>query len=344
MRVLIVKMTSMGDVIHTLPALTDAKNQIKGITFDWVVEKAFAQIPSWHPAVSDIIPCNLRQWRKTPFQAIRSGEIVQFFRALRKKHYDLILDPQGLLKSAIIAKIAKGNSSGYATNCIREKLASSLYDTTFSVPWGSHALTRVRELFARALQYPLQDTPPDYGIDRSRLAKCDRGENYCVFLHGTTWPTKHWPEEYWQELATLVSKKGYNILLPWGNALEQKRAMNIAARSTDPCKLKVLPKLSLGEMASVLIKAKGVVAVDTGLSHVAAAMGVPTVSLYGSTNPGLTGAFGPGQVHLSAVYDCAPCFERACQFKETKSMPCYKTLPPQKVFEALLQIMEAWLR
>lgn len=344
MRVLIVKTSSMGDVLHTLPALTDAQQAFPEVQFDWVLEPGFAEIPRWHPAVREIFPVSIRHWRKHFWQSLWQGDIKKQLSALRQTQYDIVLDAQGLIKSACLTRLAKGKRLGLDFSSARERIASLAYQGRYHVPKDQHAVERVRQLFAKALGYSLPVDPPNYGIDKTRLVPAPFDENYLVFLHGTTWATKHWPEIYWQALAHLAAKENHLVLLPWGSEQERLRAISIqenAIRQGCDVVPKVLPKLSLSEITSVIAKAKGVVAVDTGLGHIAAAMAVPTVSLYGATDPKLTGAYGPSQYHFCAKYACSPCLSRAChqqgQFAVTP--PCFESLSPQKVWQTLLRHM-----
>ena len=333
----------MGDVIHALPALTDAKSALKDIQFDWVVEPGFSEIPRWHQAVNEVLSVPLRKWRKQPWQTFKSGEWKPFIERLRKVKYDAVIDAQGLFKSALITRMAKGKRIGPCLKSAKESLASLFYQRTVKVDQLQHAVQRSRKLFAQALHYPLPETPPDYGIDRSRLMPLSYGDKTILFLHGTTWTTKHWPADYWRQLGVLVSNADYQVLLPWGNDIEHERAQSIydfvVKRGFKPPV--VLPKLNLGELTTLIAKAKGIVAVDTGLGHIAAAMATPTVSLYGPTDPDLTGAYGPWQEHLRAQFPCAPCFGRTCQKGENFAInpPCFETIPPEKVWDALNEMM-----
>lgn len=343
-QVLIIKTSSMGDVIHALPALTDARRVFPDIQFDWVVEPGFAEIPKWHPAVRNVFVSPLRRWRKQPWQAIKSGEWGALIRQMRTASYDFVIDAQGLMKSALITRFARGLRVGLNFRSAREKWASVFYQRTVEVEFLQHAVDRARQLFAKALNYPLPDSPPDYGIDKSRLVPLSYGDNCVIFLHGTTWVTKHWPEHYWQQLAVLVAKAGLRVLLPWGNEVEHTRAQKIRAfvESGRQAELPiVLPKLSLSQMTTLIAKAKGIVAVDTGLGHIAAAMATPTVSLYGPTDPKLTGAHGPSQYHLFSALACAPCLGRECKLGENVSVfpSCFESLTPESVFATLSKIM-----
>ncbi|MFB4392334.1 MULTISPECIES: lipopolysaccharide heptosyltransferase I [unclassified Pseudomonas] len=311
MRVLIIKTSSLGDVIHTLPALTDAAHAIPGIRFDWVVEEGFAEIPSWHPAVDQVIPVAIRRWRKNLWQTLKGGEWKAFKQRLRERKYDLVIDAQGLVKSAWLTRYVKAPVAGLDRYSAREGWASRFYDRRLSVAVGQHAVERVRQLFALSLAYDLPEGIGDYGLDLARL-ELPPVAPYVVFLHGTTWDTKHWPEAYWRELAERMGRRKLQVLLPWGNPVEKARAERIA-QGLENCK--VLPKLNLAGVARILAAAKACVAVDTGLGHLAAALDVPTISLFGPTNPGLTGAYGRAQIHQASNFPCAPCLQKKCTYK-----------------------------
>ncbi|MFK0573802.1 lipopolysaccharide heptosyltransferase I [Endozoicomonas sp.] len=295
--VLVVKTSSMGDVIHTLPALTDAAAAIPGIRFDWVVEESFAEIPAWHPAVDQVIPVAIRRWRKSLIQTWKSGEWQQFKKRVGASNYDGVIDAQGLLKSALLARKARGPRFGLDKHSAREPIASRFYPFPQSVDWNQHAVERVRQLFAMSLVYALPKAPGQFLLNKNNFPKgLVRETPYVVFIHGTTWPTKHWPEDYWCELAQNVNQAGLNIVLPWGNEKEKARAERIASASNQAI---VLPRLSLAAVAGVICEAQAAVAVDTGLGHLTAALEVPAVSLYGPTSPLKVGAYGMGQKHLT---------------------------------------------
>ena len=335
MRVLLVKTSSLGDLIHSLPALTDAAAAIPGIRFHWVAEEAFAEIPAWHPAVERVIPIALRRWRRGWGAAWRSGEIGAFVGNLRRHPYDLIIDAQGLFfKSAMVAALARGPRAGYDRASARDPWVAWTYQRRWAVSRERHAIERVRRLFALALDYALPDTPPDYGLDPGEATTATPQRPYLVFLHGTTWPSKHWPEAYWAELAALAGERGFEIRLPWGNDEERQRAGRLAA---DCPAARLLPRTGLPDLARELRGAAGVVGLDSGLSHLAAALGTPGVTLYGPTRAELTGVIGPRHRNLVAKFPCAPCLDRVCGFSGTAgvSPACYQTLPPVTVWEAL---------
>ncbi|KYC25021.1 MULTISPECIES: lipopolysaccharide heptosyltransferase I [Pseudomonas] len=348
MRVLIIKTSSLGDVIHTLPALTDAAHAIPGIRFDWVVEEGFAEIPSWHPAVDQVIPVAIRRWRKNLWQTIKSGEWKAFKQRVRERKYDLVIDAQGLVKSAWLTRYVKAPVAGLDRYSAREGWASRFYDRRLSVATGQHAVERVRQLFAMALAYDLPEGIGNYGLDLERL-QLPPAAPYVVFLHGTTWATKHWPEAYWRELAERMGRRKLEVRLPWGNQAEKARAERIA-QGLNNCQ--VLPKLNLAGVARVLAAAKACVAVDTGLGHLAAALDVPTISLFGPTNPGLTGAYGRTQIHQASDWPCAPCLQKKCTYKPSaddlrrfdlkREWPlCFTRLNPEHVASRLSALLLA---
>ena len=329
MRVLLIKTSSLGDVVHALPALTDAQRAIPGIQFDWVVEEGFAEIPAWHPAVAQVIPVAIRRWRKNLLQTLRTGEWRRFKERLRETRYDLVIDAQGLLKSAWLTRYVKAPVAGLDRDSAREPMASRFYDRRYTVPRDQHALERVRQLFAQALGYALPQAIGDYGLDRAQLAAPGE-EPYLLFLHGTTWPSKHWPEAYWRELAERMSAFGWAIRLPWGNAEEKARAERIADGIAGAS---VLPRLNLGGVAKVIAGARACVAVDTGLGHLAAALDVPSISLYGPTLPGRVGAYGRSQVHLCATGPNAG--------KGNRHIPCFDDLLPERVASELKALLRS---
>lgn len=338
MRVLLIKTSSMGDLIHTLPALTDAGNAIPGIRFDWVAEESFAEIPAWHPLVDQVIPIALRRWRKNLFSAQTRKEWRALRAFLADRQYDLILDAQGLVKSGFLAMFAKGTRTGLDFKSARETLAALFYQKRHRVNFYQHAVLRMRSLFALALGYPLPDTAPDFGISRQQFQTSAGKEDYVVLLHGTTWASKQWPEEYWKTLAGIVTKQGWRVKISGGNDEEVARAGRIAAGNNA---VDVMPRLSIRRMAELLASARGAVAVDTGFGHLAGALVVPTVSIYGSTSAEYTGALGEKSIQLQANFPCSPCLSRQCTYNKPSAVSpaCYGMLPPEVVWQTLINIL-----
>lgn len=299
MRVLIVKTSSMGDVLHTLPALTDAMHALPDIRFDWVVEEGFAQIPSWHETVDRVLPVAIRRWRKAWFSAAVKAERAAFSRRLREVHYDAIIDAQGLVKSAaLVTRLAHGVKHGMDWKSAREPLASLFYNRRHFIAKQQHAVERTRELFAKSLGYSQPQTQGDYAIARhfSTNLKADNA-CYAVFLHATTRDDKHWQEDHWRQLISLLRDADIRIKLPWGAPHEEARAKRLAEGFDY---VDVLPRMSLEEIARILAGAKFVVSVDTGLSHLTAALDRPNITLYGPTDPGLIGGYGKNQLALKS--------------------------------------------
>ena len=297
MRVLIVKTSSMGDVLHTLPSLTDAMRLIPEIKFDWVVEENFSQIPGWHPAVENVIPVAIRRWRKSWFNEATRRERSLFSSQIRQYSYDAVIDAQGLLKSAVlVTRNANGPKHGYAWDSAREPLASWFYNIRHHVSKEQHAVERIRQLFALSLNYALPNNKGDYAIASHFLTTLPEDANqYLVFLHATTRDEKHWPEHHWRELAAQLEPTGLKIKLPWGTAHEHERAIRLAQGFKH---VEVLPKLPLSDVAKILAGAKAVISVDTGLSHLTAALDRPNITLYGPTDPGLIGGYGKNQYSM----------------------------------------------
>ncbi len=341
MKVLVVKMSSMGDVVHTLPAIVEARRAIADISFHWVVEEGFKNIPGIHPLVDEVIPVAIRRWRKNWWSSFSSGEIAEFYRTLKRRRYDLIIDAQGLMKSAIVSLLASGPVSGFDRRSARERGASLTYHRSIAVDKNLHAVERQRHLFAGLLGYEVSG-PVDYGLKSAR--EVSRVSNTIMLLHGTTWESKLWPEASWRSLCNIILDDGYEVLIPSGNSRESKRAAFIAANTSAV----VLSSMQLSELIPVMKTCSAAVSVDTGLGHLAGAMGLPLVALYGATDPALTSVYGDNQsVIVSDHLPCIPCRKRICRYPvEVYSSkiypPCFEQTTPESVWQALqLQISKA---
>ena len=411
-------MSSLGDVVHALPAVTDAARN--GVRFHWVVEEAFQAVPAAHPAVEKVLPIAWRRWRRRLWRS--RGELKAFFGRLAGERYDLAIDSQGLVKSALAMKGATARERvGFCRDSAKEPLSARFYDRCVEVPRHRHAVDRQRQLFAGALGYACDDAAAlDFGLNRKDIdwdpvahdtrpesgregsegtpahgiaggeeAPARGGERgggtpghgsagsgekpthggdgssdrtptrggrgstpvrrtspgRCVLLHGATWTTKLWPEAMWVELARMAAGSGLEVRLPWGNAEERARAERIAGAGSAA----LLGNLSLGEFMDELRGARLVVGVDSGLAHLAGALGVPTLVLYGSTSSELTGCRGNVVRNLQADFPCSPCLARSCRYRgpavhwrETAVRPpCYGELGPERVWAAALETMDA---
>ncbi|MEA2978852.1 MAG: heptosyltransferase [Alphaproteobacteria bacterium] len=303
--VLFIKTSSLGDVIHHMPALTEARARRPDARFAWVVEEAFAPLVRLHPAVAEAIPVAARNWRRAPWQASTWREVWSFLRVLRTRAYDDIVDTQGLfLKSALIARAARGRRHGYDSNSIKEVFACMLYNVRHAVEWNQHAIARNRALTGLALGY-VPAGAPDFGLNRAALARSAASPArapYAVLLHATARADKEWPEVNWRMLAAALGTS-IDLIVPFGTEAERERAMRIAtatprARMPDPAPLDTMARLIAG--------AAFVVGVDTGLLHLAAALGVPLVAIFAASEPGLTGPMGAGTIHVLGANGAAP--------------------------------------
>lgn len=336
MKVLLIKTSSMGDVIHTFPALTDMLRHCPNLQLDWVVEEQFAALAGLHPAVHHVIPVAIRRWRRSLLNKNTYLEGLAFFRQLRVTRYDVIIDAQGLFKSIAIAVLAKGPCVGYALGFAREKWVSFFYRRRVPVGWGHHAVDRIRRLTSAALTYPLPLSVPDYGLDRQRWQI--PGSDYVLFFHGTTWNNKQWPMAYWISLAKQLAAIGVLVKLSWGTPQEKEHSQLIA-QACD--RAQVLDALSIYDLLPVIASAKAVVGVDTGLCHLATALNVPTIALYGPTDAKKTGVMGGQQISLAADFSCAPCLRRKCRYEGAAIVwpACFSRLTPEIVFRALSQMI-----
>jgi lipopolysaccharide heptosyltransferase I len=286
-KVLLVRQSSMGDIIHTWPMVSDLVGQVPQIQVDWVVEEGFAELPRMHPAVKRVIPVALRRWRKRPFSAQHRAEMWGFFRALRQERYDCILDTQGLLKSALIARLAFGPVYGYDRQSSREPIASLFYHRKVHVPADMPMIRRYREVAAVALNYTVDERRTEAGVVAPDLSwDWLPQQPYCVLLTATARDSKLWAEENWLSLGRALNARGLCMACPWGSAAEKTRAEALASQL--PLAI-VPPKMTLSEVTVLLDRSRAVFGVDTGLTHLAAALGKPTLAIWCASPPELAG-------------------------------------------------------
>ena len=295
--VLLIKTSSMGDVLHNLPVVADICNNIPNVRIDWVVEENFSLLPALHPRINRVVPVAMRRWRKSWWQS--RGEMQAACRNLRASHYNFALDTQGLLKSALITRCVPAIRCGLDWKSAREPIASLFYDRTYSIAWDQHAVERNRQLAGLALGYTPQGAP-DYGIRAPDLTlSWLPTEPYAVLLHATSRDDKLWGEANWIEVGNYLNQAGIHTVLPWGNEQEKVRSERLCQAVPGAI---CAPPINLCEAATMLSRARAVIGVDTGLSHLAAALGVPTVGIYTATDPGLTGLYaGKSAVNLGSA-------------------------------------------
>ena len=296
--VLFIKTSSLGDVIHHMPAVIDARAAHPQTAFAWLVEEAFAPIVRLHPAVGHVIPVAWRRWRKSLYAPLTISEIAASLRDIRDHHFDDIVDTQGLLRSALIARVARGQRHGYDFSSIREPMASAFYDERYRVGRDLHAVERNRILTGLALGYSPQGAP-DFGLDRKRFS--GTGSRYGLLLHATARAEKFWPEEHWVSLGKRLNRNT-ELRLLWGTDVERVRSERVAAAVPGA---RVEVRKPLDQVAALIAGAQFVVGVDTGLLHLAAALGVPLVAIFTGSEPGLTGPVGSGPIAVLGA-DGAP--------------------------------------
>ncbi len=345
MRILIIKMSSIGDIIHTFPAIMDAKRYIKDLKIDWVVDESFIEIPklqqhNQNQAIDRIISIPLRKIKRNIFFELINYKFKNFINELKQEQYDLVIDAQGLIKSAIIAKFANTKQVvGFDVKSCREPFASFFYHSKIQVDRKLHAILRTRQLFAKSLNYNFEDI--DYGLEQKFFPKLinlieKNIEQYVVFLHGTTWETKHWSLEYWQKLSLLISDQNMPIVIMTNNSNEAQFAEQLVGKNNT---IIVLSQLSIFQVACILANASAVVAVDTGFAHLSGAFGVPIVGIYGATCIVKSGVMGAKSINLQSKYHCSPCLSRVCLEYQNKhsliKQPCLQEITPEMVFAEL---------
>lgn len=294
LKILIVKTSSLGDIVHMLPAIYDASHAINNLQIDWVVEEAFQEVPKWSPCVNKVFPIAIRRWRKSLLSKQTWQEIRQFKYVLQREKYDVVIDSQGLLKSAVVTTWTNKKHQavwGYDKHSIREPLARYFYHHTVAVSPQKHAITRNRLLLSKVLNYSLDKKPLNYGIAAPAWPVATEfsallDTPYIVALHGTSRVEKEWPIEAWLSLLQVMQKEGINLVFPWGNLYEKQRVELLQKQASNAI---MLPRCDLSTLASIIHAAQAVIGMDTGLMHIAAALNQQGLALYPVTQIELTG-------------------------------------------------------
>jgi heptosyltransferase-1 len=278
-RVLIVKLSSLGDVVHAMPVVHDIVGARPGTQIDWVVEPGFAPLVRRVDGVSEVIECALRRWSGHWWTRATRAEWRVFRARLQRERYDAVLDLQGLTKSAVIARLAHGVSYGLANRtegASHEPPARWLVDHAIRIEPRIHALDRSRVLAARALGYALQGAP-EFGLRHSAAVPAP-GAPTLVLVHGSSRDDKLWPEDHWIAFGRRVAQQGWRLALPHAGAQELERAQRLQAALGAAAE--VWPSMSLDALVDRMGATQGVVGVDSGLSHIAVALNLPHVQLY----------------------------------------------------------------
>ena len=309
MRILLVKLSSLGDIVHTLPAVQDILLAMPGAQIDWVVEKAFAPLLTQVQGINRIIPCELRRWRKSWWAAQTRNEWRAFKADLQQQSYDAVIDLQGLTKSALVARLAtlaptgkryamanQTDGSGY------EAATRWAADVAIALEPHVHAVARGRLLAAKALGYSTDAAKksPIYGlkVPVAQSKSAQAAPKKIAFIHGTSRQDKTWPVQNWVALGKRSAANGYQVTLVHGSAQELATSQAIATQ-LGSCAT-VLPLLSLDALTSELAQCTGAIGVDSGVSHIAVALGLPHVQIYNFDTAWRTGPL--GSAHQVSVF------------------------------------------
>lgn len=328
----------MGDIFHTFPALSDIQQHFPEATIDWVVEDSFKEIVAWHPAVRKVIPIKLRRWVKQR-NAQSWSEFKSWRHLVREETYDHIIDAQGLLKSAVVAKCAKGAGiDGYDKNSARESITHWFYKRVHAVAKEQHAVERTRQLVGKVLGYE-PDKKSNFGINQN-FSHIKKNPRKLIFIIGTSWVTKLWAASEWKELTQIALNANYAVEIIWGSPEEQAIADSII--TSCPAATRPEQRLSITTIAEKLVEAAGVIGLDTGFSHLAGALETPTIALYGATSPTKVGLIGEHTCNLQMPdpLDCVPCHKRHCKWLPENSVdtpPCMTAIHADRVWQKLLE-------
>ncbi len=345
MKVLIVKVSALGDVVHALPVLSYLKSADAEMQIDWLVEQSFAPFLEDHPLIDNLYRIDTRAWRKSgPLASVRG--VFKTVKAIRKVKYDCVLDLQGNAKSGLFTLTSGAPLRfGFDQNATREKLnllstnrkvnlgALNFHVTDRSLAIAKMAFPEGREL-RKAGPLPVNEEA-SLQVERI-LVEQDLADARVVVLHyGTTWLTKHWPLVSWQGLAKrLVEELGLRPILTWGDEKELVAVKSIRQQCVDRAFL--WPRGSLKELTALLAKAELVVGGDTGPIHIAAAVGTPTISIFRVTDPSRNAPRGEGHSYLTAEMDCTPCLRKECD----RDLECGLSIPVDTVFSRIVSQLQ----
>ena len=293
-RMLLVQISAMGDQVQTLPAVSDIAARWPKLQIDWAVDTRFAQIPALHPRVRQVHALPLKALQRAPGHGANWRALLGTLRAIRAERYDVVWDPHGALKSALVALAARSALRvGYrAADCGGEPIAARAYQVHYTRPAGIHG-TEGRRRFAAAVFDTDPTRPIDYAI-RDAFGRAT-GAPYAVLAHGASKPEKLWPQAHWQQLGDGLIARGLQLVLPWGNAAERERAASLVA-AWPAGSARLAPPGDLRAMAALLAGARLVVGLDSGFSHLAGALRRPLVMLFTATGAEL---FSPEDAQLA---------------------------------------------
>jgi heptosyltransferase-1 len=282
--ILVVRPSSLGDIVHALTLVADVRTHRPELAIDWVAETGFVPLVELHPGVRRVIPVALRHWRHHLFATSTWREFGSFRRLLRSEAYAAVLDLQEQVKGALIARMARGVRHGPDRASIREPAATFAHDVHHAIDPRQHFIVRCRRLAAAALDYRVEG-PPQFGlVPPPPAAGTAPDRPYVVFIHGTSRADKLWPDAHWRRLIETFAATGLSVVLPWGSDAERARSERYAAGVAN-AHVPPPPRPTLPALAALLARAEIAIGVDTGFVHLAAALGTPTVSLFVATDP-----------------------------------------------------------
>ena len=334
MRILIAKLSSFGDVIHTLPALTDLKAARPEVEVDWLVEEAYAPLVRRHPGVAEVHEVALRRLRWPPANwpaLIRHRRGLR--EVLRARRYDLVLEAQGLMKSALLSRLAKAPVVGFDKDSCREPTAAQFYQRHLRLGGHPHIVEQIRRFFAEAVGYAMPRGQGRAGLPRpSGRPAVVLPERYGLIVHGAAWQTKLWPEERWRNLLQRLVATGRTVVLPWGTVDERQRAARLAAGINGVAPLS--RKLDGEEVTELVAGADFAVGIDTGFMHLAAAFDVPGVTLFGPTDADYAMPYGAHQRAVRSDHLEAPCQLVRCT-RQPHGQCCMREVDADEVWAAV---------
>ena len=282
MKVAIVKLSAMGDIIHAMVALQYIKQAKPHIQIDWIVEQGFAKVLEGNPHIDNILTVNLKAIKKEKLAIFRE---IKKIKNHAKNNYDLVIDAQGLLKSAITAKILGKEIAGFSKESIREGIASYFYNNQIEIAYDANTIDRNAKVMSRPLNVEITnqmiiDKEPFlfYTNDDERVKEyLSEDKKNIIFVIGSTWESRNYPKEKFVEVANHLKE---NVLIAWGNEEERKRALWIEANSKYT---RVLPKLNLSSLKTIIAKSDLLIGNDTGPTHMAWGLNIPSITIFGPT-------------------------------------------------------------
>ena len=280
MKILIIKTSSLGDIVHSNSIISDLKINHANVEIHWLVEESFADLLKIFPTQKVIIS-KFRSWKNNLFKKNTYIELSKLKHALKSENYDYVIDLQGLIRTGLISRSL--NSFGFDSNSIKEKFASYFYKKTLNVKKNLHAITRNRLLVASVMNYEIDLNNISFSYNFTNDPK---DSHSLVFITGTSNDQKKWPLNNWIKLARLFEQDNYKIYLPWGNAREYEECLAIYDQTTN---CEILEKMNIDQLAKKIASARFAIGVDTGLTHLASSLDIPTIGIYTFSNPDLTG-------------------------------------------------------